>query len=103
MIFELIVSKGNPRIYKHRDLSILDVKDDRLKIIHPKYKREILYDEIMSIKKERGVKLTLKNLEILTFSFPYKAMGGIRGVQEVKNSVRRASNLYELISDKMSD
>ena len=57
----------------------------------------------MSIKKERGVKLTLKNLEILTFSFPYKAMGGIRGVQEVKNSVRRASNLYELISDKMSD
>ena len=48
MNFEVIVSKGNPRVYKNRDLSLIDVDDEKIAIAHQNYNRDIYFNQFSS-------------------------------------------------------
>ncbi len=101
MNFEVIVSKGNPRVYKNRDLSLIDVDDEKIAIAHQNYNRDIYFNEILNIEKKRGIKITLENQEVFTLSFKWTYYPGLRGVQEAKNAGRKGDILYNLLRKKM--
>jgi len=103
MNFEVIFSEGNPSTYSNKDLSFLELNDEKISILHTNYQKDIYLKDIRSIKSIRGIKLTLFNDEVYTISFPYHAKRGFQGAQEVKNAARKAKILFNQIEDKMCE
>ena len=97
---EVAVAKGNPRTAKFRDISIVTIDDNKINVRHSKYKVVIPFNEIISIEKKRGIKITLKNEEIYTMNVIVNApINTMRGYQSHNIANKTHLQIYNILME----